>query len=118
MGDTSTRISCLDLNIPSFQRSKSVVRLSLGRRLVNLLQLRANAPTGRVDRNWTEPSGKASYPGFLLVGDLAQVPHTRRRGRLRVAISTESDLSGSGRVDMLTYPVAAARAAVATRASG
>ena len=33
---------------------------------------------------------------------------------LRVAISTVPDLSGSGRVDMLTSPVAAARAAVAT----
>ena len=33
---------------------------------------------------------------------------------LRVAISTVPDLSGSGRVDMLTRPVAAARAAVAT----
>ena len=36
--------------------------------------------------------------------------------RLRVAISTVPDPSGSGRVDMLTNPVAAARAAVATGA--
>ena len=43
---------------------------------------------------------------------------TRRRGRLRAAISTAPDLSGSGRVDMLTCPAAAARAAVATGASG
>ena len=35
---------------------------------------------------------------------------------LRVAISTVPDASGSGRVDMLTSPVAAARAAVATGA--
>ena len=35
---------------------------------------------------------------------------------LRVAISTVSDPSGSGRVDMLTGPVAAARAVVATGA--
>ena len=43
--------------------------------------------------------------------------HTKgNRGRLRVAISTMSDPSGSGRVDMLTSPVAAARAAVATGA--
>ena len=35
---------------------------------------------------------------------------------LRVAISTEPDPSGSGRVDMLTSPVAAAQAAVATGA--
>ena len=34
-----------------------------------------------------------------------------------MAISTVSDPSGSGRVDMLTSPVAAARAAVATGAS-
>ena len=34
-----------------------------------------NAPTGRVDRNWTKSGGKASWPGFLLVGELAQVPH-------------------------------------------
>ena len=33
-------------------------------------------------------------------------------------ISTVPDLSGSGRVDMLTRPVAAARAAVATGALG
>ena len=43
---------------------------------------------------------------------------TRRRGRLRVAIFTVLDISGSGRVDTLTRPVAAARAAVATGASG
>ena len=39
---------------------------------------------------------------------------TRRRGHLRVDIFTVSDPSGSGRVDMLTGPVAAARAVVAT----
>ena len=43
---------------------------------------------------------------------------TRRRKRLRVAISTGPDLSGSGRVDMFTLSVAAARAAVATGAWG
>ena len=41
---------------------------------------------------------------------------TRIRGHLRVAISTVPDPSGSGRVDMLTSPLAAARAAVATGA--
>ena len=35
---------------------------------------------------------------------------------IRVAISTVPDPSGSGRVDMLTGPVAAARAVVATGA--
>ena len=35
-----------------------------------------------------------------------------------MAISTAQDLSGSGRVDMLTRPVAAAQAAVAMGASG
>ena len=48
--------------------------------------------------------------------------HTTRRPPrlrgLRVADSTAPDLSGSGRVNMLTRPVAAARAAVATGASG
>ena len=38
--------------------------------------------------------------------------------RLRLAISTAPDLSGSGRVDMLMRPVALARAAVASGASG
>ena len=38
------------------------------------------------------------------------------RGRLRVSISTVPDPSGSGQVDMLTSPVGAARAAVATGA--
>ena len=63
--------------------------------------------------------GKAPWPGFLLTGELAQVPHypeTRTSDNLRVAISTVSDPSGSGLVDMLTSPVAAARAAVATGA--
>ena len=41
---------------------------------------------------------------------------TRRRGRLRVAVSTVPDPTGSGRVDMLKSPVAAAQAAVATGA--
>ena len=36
---------------------------------------RTNAPTGTVDRNWTESGGKAPWPGFLLVGELGQVPH-------------------------------------------
>ena len=45
--------------------------------------------------------------------------HTNRgRGRLRVAISTAPDLSGSGGADMLTRTVTAARAAVAKGASG
>ena len=34
-----------------------------------------NAPTGRVDRNWTKSGGKASQPRFLLVGEVVQVPH-------------------------------------------
>ena len=36
---------------------------------------RTNARTGRVDHNWTKSGGKASWPGFLFVGELAQVPH-------------------------------------------
>ena len=44
--------------------------------------------------------------------------NTRRRGNLRVAMPTASNLPGSGRVDMPTRPVAAAGAAVATGASG
>ena len=36
---------------------------------------RTNAPTGRVDRNSTKSGGKAPWPGFLLVGELAQVSH-------------------------------------------
>ena len=36
---------------------------------------RTNAPTGRVNRNWTKSGGKAPWPGFLLVGEFAQVPH-------------------------------------------
>ena len=39
------------------------------------MSVRTNAPTGRVDRNWTKSGGKAPWPGFLLVGELAQVPH-------------------------------------------
>ena len=60
-----------------------------------------------------------SYEYYWCINKLAacyklSVRHTR--GHLRVAISTVSDPSGSGRVDMLTGPVAAARAAVATGA--
>ena len=36
---------------------------------------RTNAPMGRMDRNWTKSGGKAPWPGFLLGGELAQVPH-------------------------------------------
>ena len=53
-----------------------------------------------------------AWPGFLLTGELAQVPHYPESPRLRVAISTMPDPSGSGRVDMLTSPVTAARDAV------
>ena len=41
---------------------------------------------------------------------------TRRRGHLRMAMSTVPDPSRSGRIDMLTSPVAAALADVATGA--
>ena len=82
------------------------------------LNPRTNAPTGRVDRNRTKSGGKASWPGFLLVGELAQVPHYPETRTSPVAISTVPDPSGSGPVDMLTSPVAAARAVVATGASG
>ena len=50
-----------------------------------------------------------------------QVFHTAitlQMSKFRVAISTVSDPSGSGRVGMLPGPVAAARAAVATGALG
>ena len=49
--DTLTRISGLDLNIPQFQRG-NVVRLSLGRPLVNLLPVpqRTNAVTIRMKK--------------------------------------------------------------------
>ena len=51
VGDTSTRISSLDLNIPPFQGG-NVVRLSLGRHLVNLLPVaqRTHALTYGVER--------------------------------------------------------------------
>ena len=75
---------------------------------------RTNAPTGRVDRNWTKSGGKAPWPGFLWAS--SRKSHTTRKRRLRVAISTVPDPSGSGQVDVLTSPVAAARAAVATGA--
>ena len=66
--------------------------------------------------NWTKSGGKAPWPGFLLVGELAQVPHYPETRTSPGVISTVPDPSGSGRVDMLTGPVAAARAAVATGA--
>ena len=45
--------------------------------------------------------------------------HRASKGALRVTTSTAPDLSGSGRVDMLTRPVPLERAAdVATGASG
>ena len=78
---------------------------------------RTYAPTGRVGRNWTE--SKTPSPGFMLVGELAQVPHyPETRTSLGGCLFTAPDLSGSGRVDRFTRPVAAARAAVATGAYG
>ena len=72
---------------------------------------------GRVDRNWTKSGGKAPKPGFLLaLVSSCKFHTTRRRGHLRVAISTVPDPLGSDRVDMLPSPVAATRAAVATGA--
>ena len=47
---------------------------------------------------------------------LNMLNHIHSYSYLRVAISTVSDPSGSGRVDMLTGPVAAARAVVPTGA--
>ena len=65
----------------------------------------------------TGPSlaGRLHSLGFRYLVRSRKSHATRRRGHLRVAISTVPDL-GSGRVDMLTIPVAAARAAVATGA--
>ena len=57
-----------------------------------------------------------SYSLILRCGSMRKPHTTQRRGHLRVAISTVSDASGSGRVDMLTGPIAAARAVVATGA--
>ena len=57
-----------------------------------------------------------SYSLILRCGSMRKPHTTQRRGQLRVAISTVSDASGSGGVDMLTGPVAAARAVVATKA--
>ena len=37
---------------------------------------RTNAPTGRVDRNWTKSGGEAPWPRFLLVGELARASPT------------------------------------------
>ena len=47
VGDTPTRISGLDLNIPPLQGEGSVIRLSLGRQKGNLLPVaqRTNALT-------------------------------------------------------------------------
>ena len=82
-------------------------------------KLRTNAPTGRVDRNWTESGGKAPSPGFLIVGELVHVSHyPETRAAPGGYLHRAPDLSGSGRVDMFTRPVAAARAAVSTEAWG
>ena len=53
---------------------------------------------------------------LLSAAALLLTKKTNSRIYLRVVISTVSDPSGSGRVDMLTGPVAAARAVVATGA--
>ena len=74
--------------------------------------------TQRVGWTVTGPSlaGRLHSLGFWLWVSSRKSHTTRRRGHLRVVISTVSDPSGSGRVDMLTGPVAAARAFVATGA--
>ena len=61
-------------------------------------------------------AGRLHGLGFLFVGELDQVPHYPETRTSPVGISTVPDPSASGRVDMLTSPVAAARAAVATEA--
>ena len=61
-------------------------------------------------------AGRLHGLGFLFVGELDQVPHYPETTTSPVGISTVPDPSASGRVDMLTSPVAAARAAVATEA--
>ena len=76
---------------------------------------KTNAPTGRVDRNWTESGGNAPYNGFLSVGELAQVSHYPET---RTSPGGYLHRTGSGQVDMLTCSIAAARAAVATGMSG
>ena len=81
-------------------------------------RLRTNAPTGRVDGNWTESGGKAPSPGFLLVSELPQDSHYPETRASPGAYLHRIDISGPGRVDMLTPPVAAARNSVATGASG
>ena len=68
----------------------------------------------KTKKAYTIPQVNTSHPAFDI-----QVwfrAGGQQRGHLRVAISTVSDPSGSGRVDMLTGPVAAARAVVATGA--
>ena len=80
-------------------------------------QLRGTTPQ-RVGWTVTGPSlaGRLHGLGFCYWVSSRTSHTSRRRGHLRVAISTVSDPSGSGRVDMLTSPVAAARAVVATGA--
>ena len=77
---------------------------------------RTNAP--RVGWTVTGPTlaGRLHRLGFCSWVSSRKSHTTRRRGHLRVAISIVSDPSGSGRVDVLTSPVAAERAAVATEA--
>ena len=72
----------------------------------------------RVGWTVTGPSlaGRLYSLGFCLWVSSRKSNTSRRRGHLPVAISTVPDPSGSGRIDMLTSPVAAARAAVATGA--
>ena len=87
-----------------------------------LRSMSTSAPTGRVERNWTESGGKAPQPGFLLVGELAQVPHYPTLpgdegvpGWLSPPRLIFRDQVGS---TMITRQVATARAAVATGVLG
>ena len=72
---------------------------------------RTNAPTGRVDQTGPSLAGKLHSLGFCWWVSSGKSYTTH----LRVAISTVPDPPGTGH-DMLTGPVAAARAAVATGA--
>ena len=68
-------------------------------------QDKTNAPMGRVDRNWTK-SGERPSPmarGFVSRWACA-CPTLPGMMTFRVAISTETDPQGTGRVDIHTHP--------------
>ena len=80
-------------------------------RVAFFIQRNTNA-TKKKQQNARRPAeGHLPWPGVLLVGEIAQSPTLPGKMTFRVAISTETDPQGTGRVDIHTHPYTTAACA-------